>query len=125
MAKKTKDKREPEWKKQRKKWGFDERELWSLDSTIAKFIAPRLKKYKECPKSYPCSLAYDENGNIKKGRKEEGYCKKTEKEWNKMLDKMIFSFENYELIHQHDTETNKKIDEGIKLFAEYFSALWW
>lgn len=40
-------------KRQRKKWlkqhnkYFDPRETWSLDWTIAKFVYPRLKKFKE------------------------------------------------------------------------------
>lgn len=41
------DEREPEWKAQRLTRGFDDTEMWSLDCTIAAFIAPRLKVFKE------------------------------------------------------------------------------
>ena len=41
------DKREPEWKAQRLTRGFDDTEMWSLDCTIAEFIAPRLKVFLE------------------------------------------------------------------------------
>ena len=41
------DPREPEWKRQREERGFDDRELWSLDVTLAKFLVPRLKAFRE------------------------------------------------------------------------------
>lgn len=41
------DPRQEVWEKQREKDGFDETELWNLDITIARFILPRLKSFKE------------------------------------------------------------------------------
>jgi hypothetical protein len=43
------DKRLPKFKKQRKSWGFDETELWSLDETILKFLIPRLLLFQKLP----------------------------------------------------------------------------
>ena len=41
------DKREKRWKKQRKKYGFDERETWGLDEAFYEWLYERLKMYKE------------------------------------------------------------------------------
>ena len=41
------DERKEIFKKQRLERGFDETELWNLDTTILKFILPRLKAFKE------------------------------------------------------------------------------
>ena len=38
-----KDDRQPKWKEQQNKYGFDERETWSLDFTFIAWIYPRLK----------------------------------------------------------------------------------
>ena len=114
------DKREKRWKKERLTDGFDETELWNFNSTIAEFIYPRLKSFITFNQGSPVSLTYEE--------------------WNKILNKMLFSFSYYmgdddtefmkENVRNIDdrkqmTEFNQKIKEGLTLFAEYFSDLWW
>lgn len=103
------DKREKKFIKQRIKNGFDDSETWSLYSTIAQFIYPRLKRYKEVNNGTPMGL--------------------TENEWNDILDKMIFSFEsivNDTIDFTIDEKENyNKFEEGINLFAKYFLQLWW
>lgn len=42
-----KDKRQKEWKQERNKFGFDNRDLWSLNYTLLLLIYPRLKMYQE------------------------------------------------------------------------------
>lgn len=105
------DKRLPTFRKQIIKRGFDDTELWSLDVTIAKFILPRLKRFRKITIGSPI-----------------GYDGKTDnhKKWKKMLKKMIFSFdkianENYE---PHSKKTRKKINKGLKLFYKYYHSLW-
>ena len=61
-----------EWLKQHNRY-FDPRETWSLDWTMAKFVYPRLKKFKEENIGFPHEF-------------------KTIDEWNEILDKMLFSF---------------------------------
>lgn len=103
------DDRELEYSKQRMQQGFDESETWSLANTIAKFILPRLKFFR--------NHAPGHNG-----------CYENEEQKNENLDKMIIAFE---LIDRDNgawiftDEEDKKYDEGIKLFAEYFKTLWW
>lgn len=41
------DKRNKKWKKQHKKYGFDERDTWNLDSTMAEILYERLKMFNE------------------------------------------------------------------------------
>jgi len=101
---------------QLKKQGFSDTELWSLDVCISKFILPRLKRFKTISGGYPANLS--------------------EKKWQKILDKIIFSFEwnieENEMSEEYMKLSEKKLkrcwekyNEGIKLFAEYFNALWW
>ena len=41
------DIRQGEWKKQRKKYGFDERQTWNLNTTMIELLYERLMMYKE------------------------------------------------------------------------------
>ena len=91
--------------------GWDDSDTWSLDYTIAQFVLPRLKRFKELNIGAPSDL--------------------TEETWDEILDKMIKAMEN--TIKQWDEdlteeETEKmweETEEGHKLFGEYFSGLWW
>ena len=116
------DKREKRWKKERCEDGFDETELWNFNSTIAEFIYPRLKAFitinQDCPVAP--DITFDE--------------------WNKILNKMLFSFhyymdndgglkfmkKNVKNIDNKDqiASFNNKIKEGLSLFAKYFGSLW-
>lgn len=105
------DEREPEWKAQRLTRGFDTTELWSLDCTIAKFIAPRLKVFLE-----QAEQIEDHPGQI------------TFQEWKVILEQMIEGFEIYPN-HFHWTEEEsdanwKKVDKALSLFHKWFFNLW-
>jgi hypothetical protein len=99
------DKREEKFLKQRLERGFDESETWSLYTTIAKFIVPRLKEFKEVNIAYPPEL--------------------TPESWNDILDKMIRSFEIAADSDFMKEEEAEEFREGFTLFSEYFFALWW
>ena len=106
-------------KRLRKKKGLPkirEEELWDLDYTLAKYILPRLIKFKEIKKnSYPQSLSGAE-------------------EWCSVLDKMIYSFEK--VVNDSWTKPKtkelkenmlceiKRYEEGMSLFAKHFKDLW-
>ena len=86
---------------------FSDEEIWNLNKTIANFIIPRLKAYKEKTYTYPPEF-------------------KSEKQWGKVLTKIIEGFELY----PSDEENYKKINKNIKkqkknlqLFADHFSNL--
>lgn len=99
-------------KRIRKKKGLSkirEEEVWSLDITLAKYILPRLIKFKEVnTMSYPCSF-------------------KNIEEWHKIIDKMIFSFDyvlngkNHPFISlEEEMRIQKRYKEGMDYFSEFF-----
>lgn len=97
-------------KRQRKKWlkqhnkYINPKETWSLDWTIANFVYPRLKLFKKLNNGHPTNLSMEE--------------------WDEILDKMIFSFEELkkDFVVCKDEQ---KIQEGLGLFAKYYRELWW
>ena len=85
---------------------YDE-ELYNLDITIAKFILPRLKEFKNNLFGIPYPL--------------------TKEEYNDILDKMVWSFDiisRGDHIIMDDNENDKRVQEGLDLFAKYFRNLW-
>lgn len=105
------DEREPTWKKQRLTRGFDDTEMWSLDCTIAKFIAPRLKVFKEQAElieDHPMSITFQE--------------------WKGILEQMIEGFELYpnhfNWTAENSNENWKKVYKALELFHKWFMNLW-
>lgn len=103
-------------KRLKKKKGLSkirEEELWGLDVTLAKYILPRLIRFKDInDMSYPHDFESHE-------------------QWRKTIDKMIYAFEyviksNYEVYTDLEEERKRaeKYREGMLLFAEYFMDLW-
>lgn len=92
---------------QRRIRGWDDSETWSLDSSLARIILPRLKRFRELTIAHPSNHSEDE--------------------WNEILDKIIaaFEFAASEGRWQASPEEYDKHHEGIKLFAQYYWALWW
>lgn len=98
------DKRKKRWNKQRREFGVDDSETWSLDVTLAHYILPRLKMYNK--------VAF----NVIDAP-----------ELQKDVEKMI---EAFEIIVSDDNyvptkEQNEKVQEGLDLFAKNYRALWW
>ena len=109
------DERWQKYKEQRLSRGFDNSELWNLDTTIVKFVLPRLKVFRSFECGHPVHID-------------------TMEEWNEILDKMIKGFEYYlddnlgedkNLTRKENIVNHEKvISEGLDLFREYFSNLW-
>lgn len=89
----------------RKEHTFEYLDIFGFYLIIAEFLVPRLKAFKKYNFSYPMGL--------------------TKKKWNTILNKIILAFE---IIIKDDVvyESKKvaKIEEGLKLFAEYYRDLW-
>lgn len=92
------------------------KETWSLDTTIAKYILPRLKLFKKLNNGYP------------QGR----YGIQTMEDWNKQLDKMIEAFdfaankfEGWEYSEEELNEKYEMFEEGMELFSKAYFDLWW
>ena len=104
---------------------IDVQDTWNLDRTLAPVLAESLRKFKEHNNGYPDGLTMDI--------------------WNQYLDQMI---EAFDLIYNGEEITDsliietrkgwtsndyriaettrwKRINEGLRLFAKYYSHLWW
>lgn len=101
------DVRQPTFKKQREKRGFDSTELWSLYTTISKFIYPRLVAFKNETICVPG-------------------CLDTREQWDSVLDKMINAFK---IISEDRQVANDSeyylVEDGLDLFRKYFCFLWY
>jgi len=96
-----------EAKKEVEIYGFDTTEVINMDTTIARFALPRLKRFKEITRSYPSHL--------------------TEEEWDNILDKMIFAMEYFASDMKYDNTdplVTVKAEEGAELLGKYFGSLW-
>ena len=87
--------------------GFVPAECWDLDTTFAMYIYSHLCYFRD-------NCNYGHPGNL------------SEEQWNNILNKMINGFK---LLITNETDVSKtrrkKIDYGLRLFAKYFSALWY
>jgi hypothetical protein len=97
------------WFFQRLTRGWDDRELWSLDCTLAKHALPRLRRFRATLHGHPGEITHEE--------------------WESILDKMIWSMDYIAGDRQwgHNDqwqEDEKRCDEGIALFGKYFRGLW-
>ena len=110
--------------------GYDDSELWSLDYTITKFIAPRLRAFIEIgpeiavPQSfldaeYQKSLAKGYKWNSRwvrmDNRRENKRCwERARKEWKNILEHMLAGFEDIILEEQDWDAWNKKWEPVVK-----------
>ena len=69
---------------------IDYYDTWNMDNTLALIILPMLKQLKETKHGVPCCMpAYDDDqyGDSEKT------LEKASEQWNEIMDKMIWSFE--------------------------------
>ena len=113
----------------------NDRHLYNLDIYLARIIVKELKAYEKAAVGVPSCFCYDEDFH-------EIPIKKADKKWHKILKKMIWSFDEIAKDHPNsfcskfdefektedyreaEDRYNEKVDEGLKLFAEYFQSLW-
>ena len=107
-------KRLEKWKLQRDERGFDDTELWNFDLTIANFILPRLKVFREQTEGFPSKF-------------------NTIEEWYQILDEIIEGLELYKNKFDWDMKTDQNIlnlysaksKKAFRLLGEYAQDLWW
>lgn len=99
---------------------IDRWDTWGMDSTLALIILPMLKQLKATQHGHPIEL--------------------TDKQWHKIMDKMIWSFEcvssdtgfhGFEFKGDYTKATSRryhkhmeKVQEGLDLFGKYYMNLW-
>jgi len=106
------DSRQEEWIKEKEEYGFDERDTWSLDYTIALLIYPRLKMYNEINCIDTSSHKFEFENN-----------KYTEQECiDKILEGLkLYLTKNFDLTKEKD----KKIQDSMILLGIIWRSLWW
>lgn len=88
--------------------GFSDKDTWNIDVTVAKFVLPRLKRFKELTNGHPHEITWEE--------------------WIEILDKIIYSFEmasDDDKYYGLNITENEKVQEGFALFGAYYTSLWW
>ena len=83
-------------------------DCFDLDHTLAIYILPRLKWLKKHSNGYPG-------------------CFDTPEEWDDVLDQMIYAFEiigDEDNIGLSKDKQQMVVKEGLRLFGEWFQALW-
>lgn len=93
--------------KTRLKYGVTCCDVYSFDYYLSKKIWNGLKLFKKLSMSHPINL--------------------TEKKWDKILDQMIEGFDLManDDMWDMDEKKNKKAHKALKLFAEYYTNLWY
>lgn len=102
-------------KKYQKKNGtyINPHEIYDLDYTIAKFIAPRLRLLAKTTQSFPHNLEFEEWKNILK------YIADT---FDLVFDDIIIT--NNPNWKSEIEKRNKRMEEGLNMFVKYYSDLW-
>lgn len=119
---------------QRRTRGFDDSDLWSLDYTMCKFMAPRIRALQAMAHGCPSDVLYGEDANMeavlafdalpeeeRNRRSYEAFAR-----WQAMLGKMARAME---LWVENDTnwlepDQEQEWKEGMELFHKYLFALW-
>lgn len=125
---------------QRRTRGFDDSDLWSLDYTMCKFMAPRLRAlqgvvhgcpseflYGEDPRFYGKNTcfeaiqAFDALPKEERERRVGEACARWKETIGKMARAMELWVENDTYLEPHQEQEWK---EGMELFHKYLFALW-
>lgn len=108
------------WAYQRVVRGYDDTAYWNLDYYIARIALPVLKSYKTDKMGFMSNHEYEGDNPM-----DEGWH--TEESQNELFDKMIFAMNS---IVEDDMDMDdpvayeEKINDGCRLFGEYFRGLW-
>ena len=121
-----------EWVKfplQRLSRGYDDSDLWGVNTFITEKIRPALKAFVKNQKEYGAGCPADlfDNGKQAEGKE----CHK----WIETLEKIELAFdlmweddrctdEWFKKTTEQHIEDQKKIEEGLMLFAKYYQGLW-
>ena len=107
------DKRQKQWKKERKKFGFDERETWCMDFTFYLWLYERLKMFLEI-----APIDFEYHTYVYKGNT---YTQK------QLIDMMIERLEFYFKPEYtgFDNEQYKYVSEIEEIWAVVLRDMWW
>lgn len=104
-------------------------DTWSMDYTLSRIIYPMLVKFKADVMSFPTTLEQSDVPaflQLKEGLTEEEEFDLYEKQWEWVLNEMIYAFDlcsNSEDAYP-PFEEDERIQNGLELFGKYFRHLW-
>lgn len=109
---------------------ISEEALYDLCDHIVAIVLPALRRFEHYAGSIPSALFVD-------GDPDKTDMEKAEKEWHEILQKMIWSFDQYKrdepdapwkkgmsLNSPEQKAYNKRFHDGFQLFGEYLTSLW-
>ena len=112
------------YKMQRLERGFDDTETWNLDYTLAKFLAPRLRRFIEVHTGVPAWFISNEKTQ-----------EESRQEWLDILNEILWCCEHYDTYEYEDNFFDKSREEqnaieerftkGFELLGKYWKCLWW
>jgi hypothetical protein len=103
---------------QRRTRGWDDSETWGLDTSLARLILPRLRRFREIgavtatPVNY---CLFDASGDI---------TAEANDAWLRDIGAMIAAFEWVGAANRDDTHAGDH-QPGFDLFAKHYLSLWW
>ena len=126
-------------KRQKKNRSIKYKDIYSLDNTIARFVLPRLKFFKKNIIGYPPDITFEEWKSIIDKMilsfelildtsepdfgERKYYTEKINDNISKLVEDPDSTFDS-EAYMKWCKDKESKINEGLKLFAEYFQSLW-
>ena len=125
----TKDKRMKRFLKQRKKYGFDERETWSMDYTMGTWLYSHFKAYKKYANKI-INLTFHKF-DIPKWDKKETFSQETkqvteEEAINIIIKNLKFYLKNYDCIDfKKEEKANMKFQYALRIIGIIHPTLWW
>lgn len=103
---------------------IEEHDVWNMDYTLSSIIVPMLKRLKDDKHGYPDVDNADvpDSYRTKDCPPDYGFCPM---KWEYVLNEMIYA---HTRILSHETvetpEEFDRIQNGLRLFAKYYRALW-
>ena len=104
-------------------------DTWSMDYTLSRIIHPMLVKFKADAMSFPTTLDQSDVPDflqLKEGLSEEAEFDIYEKQWEWVLNEMIYAFDLAGTCEDSypPLEENERMQNGLELFGKYFRHLW-
>ena len=104
-------------------------DTWSMDHTLSRIIHPMLIKFKADAMSFPTTLDQSDVPDflqLKEGLSEEAEFDIYEKQWEWVLNEMIYAFDLVSSCEDSypPLEENERMQNGLELFGKYFRHLW-
>ena len=118
---------EVRWAWQRIFRGWDDRVVWGIDTYLAEMIPQWMRKLKEDKHGFPALMFGDNNWNkFSNDHFFPGTEETAVRRYELILDTIIEGFETYAKAERYrrTPEDDRKIDNAMKFFVEYFPTFW-